>query len=519
MHRFSIRERILCQDNDWTALGQEWSRWSTDPLRGEIHSRPDSSQIPIQTSVSILIPAWNAESTISACLAAIEQSSFRQLYPQLLQVIVVDDGSTDSTWNILRQYCGALRLHAIRQKHSGQTPALNTAIAHAQGDVVICCDADMLLNVWAIHELVVRHQVLENILLVGFRGNLNPNSDKIPAVCHHDNPPLRQHVFSRDNRFCFEKPGWPENMYVESDGLRKLGWGRRFLMSTGAVWDLARMVYGCLFSLPKSFLLSIGGFDERLVGWGFSDTLVGAKAKASGYMIVPVISANGWHIHHSIRTPTQWTEGRLNRERYERIIDESLNLGLSREVTRATVDYRIEAEYEWPGNSRRTCCEIQDLTPIANLTDKARLYFALGDYSTAAETWLVLAQSHPYAHIERGRALRCAGLCAEAVYVFRENRELLSNTGSLVEYALALAALRDFSLAHKILIKAYEADSHNGLCRYILTTSRERHLERARFYANQAFTELARRDCEAALLQDPHDHEASKLLESLEQLR
>jgi glycosyltransferase involved in cell wall biosynthesis len=82
---------------------------------------------------SFVIPAYNEELFIEKCLKSI----FNQTYGNY-EVIVVDDGSTDKTSQLVAKYNVVL----IHQKHKGVAAALNKGIEHAKGDVVCLLGAD-----------------------------------------------------------------------------------------------------------------------------------------------------------------------------------------------------------------------------------------------------------------------------------------------------------------------------------------------------------------------------------------
>ncbi len=84
---------------------------------------------------SVIVPAYNAASTIGDCLAALMlQSIPRERY----EVIVVDDGSTDSSADIAAQH-GA---RVVRQANQGQAAARNHGVAEALGSIIFFTDAD-----------------------------------------------------------------------------------------------------------------------------------------------------------------------------------------------------------------------------------------------------------------------------------------------------------------------------------------------------------------------------------------
>lgn len=88
--------------------------------------------------VSIVIPAHNAETYLSETL----ESALQQTYPNC-EVIVVDDGSTDSTPIILATF--GSRIRVIRQENGGSAAARNTGVAAARGKWIAFLDSD---DVW-----------------------------------------------------------------------------------------------------------------------------------------------------------------------------------------------------------------------------------------------------------------------------------------------------------------------------------------------------------------------------------
>ncbi|MGQ9670729.1 MAG: glycosyltransferase family 2 protein [Desulfosoma sp.] len=85
--------------------------------------------------VSVVIPAYNA----AWCVERAVRSVLSQDYPSV-EVIVVDDGSTDGTPQILEKYRD--RVHVLRKPNGGLSSARNAGIAAAQGDYVAFLDAD-----------------------------------------------------------------------------------------------------------------------------------------------------------------------------------------------------------------------------------------------------------------------------------------------------------------------------------------------------------------------------------------
>jgi len=85
--------------------------------------------------VSILIPNYNYEHYLPIAI----DSALGQTYPQV-EVVVVDDGSTDGSREVLRSY-GA-RVTPVFKSNGGLTSSINAAFEHSRGEVICLLDAD-----------------------------------------------------------------------------------------------------------------------------------------------------------------------------------------------------------------------------------------------------------------------------------------------------------------------------------------------------------------------------------------
>jgi lipopolysaccharide/colanic/teichoic acid biosynthesis glycosyltransferase/GT2 family glycosyltransferase len=127
---------------------------------------------PTPISVSVIIPAYNAASSLGACLQALQQQSDPSL---LHEVIVVDNGSTDETATIARQY-GATLLHEGKR---GAAAARNKGIRHATGELIAFTDADCVPTAVWLNEITapLRH----NPHLAGCKGTYLTQQTAITA--------------------------------------------------------------------------------------------------------------------------------------------------------------------------------------------------------------------------------------------------------------------------------------------------------------------------------------------------
>lgn len=89
----------------------------------------------IEYKISAVIPVYNREKTIRRCIDSI----LNQTYP-IYEIVIVDDGSTDQTLHILKEYQDCIKL--VRQKHKGAQAARNMGIREADGEYIAFLDSD-----------------------------------------------------------------------------------------------------------------------------------------------------------------------------------------------------------------------------------------------------------------------------------------------------------------------------------------------------------------------------------------
>ena len=101
--------------------------------------------------VSVVVPAYNEAAGIAATVTSLVES----WYEGPLEVIVVDDGSTDDTAEIVARLA-LPRVRVIRQRNAGKPAALNHGIAVARYDVLVLVDGDTIFEPDALDRLVER---------------------------------------------------------------------------------------------------------------------------------------------------------------------------------------------------------------------------------------------------------------------------------------------------------------------------------------------------------------------------
>ena len=92
-----------------------------------------------QPSISVIIPTYNHADALVGCL----QSIFNQTVP-VKEIIVIDDGSRDGTHHVLIPFLS--RIQYVYQENAGAPAARNHGFRISHGDLVIFCDADVIMQ-------------------------------------------------------------------------------------------------------------------------------------------------------------------------------------------------------------------------------------------------------------------------------------------------------------------------------------------------------------------------------------
>jgi glycosyltransferase involved in cell wall biosynthesis len=174
--------------------------------------------------VSVVIPCRNAAGTIGEQLEALTRQSFRGPW----EIVLVDDGSTDSTRAVLARYADKLPLVVVDAGAGSHSPARarNVGVRAARGDYILFCDADDVVD-------------------DGWGSALQRALDDHGFVCaRREVQRLNRQVEIESNRRVPEGP---------------IRW-----------WDGAFLRYtaGCVLGVRRRLHDAVGGFDERFVRLG-----------------------------------------------------------------------------------------------------------------------------------------------------------------------------------------------------------------------------------------------------------
>ncbi|HVW00308.1 MAG TPA: glycosyltransferase [Planctomycetaceae bacterium] len=107
--------------------------------------------------VSIIIPARNEQRLIGHTLECVLRAA-RDYDRELVEVIVVDNASTDGTWETLQAYAGREEVRAVRLALLGAARARNAGRCHARGELLVFIDADTRIEADCLRRIVDHHR-------------------------------------------------------------------------------------------------------------------------------------------------------------------------------------------------------------------------------------------------------------------------------------------------------------------------------------------------------------------------
>lgn len=107
--------------------------------------------------LSVIVPVYNVEKFINDCIDSILGQSYKNI-----ELILVDDGSTDSSGEICDKYCSVdKRVKVIHQNNKGCSAARNAGIANAKGNLIAFMDADDLID-QDMYEVLIKNLDMTN---------------------------------------------------------------------------------------------------------------------------------------------------------------------------------------------------------------------------------------------------------------------------------------------------------------------------------------------------------------------
>ncbi len=111
--------------------------------RKKIITRKGEIKLTNYPSVTIAVPCWNEENTVEKTVRSLLDLN----YPKdKVKIFLIDDGSTDNTWNIIRHFVHYPNIKVFRKANGGKHTALNLGLEHLETDFFGGLDADSFVD-------------------------------------------------------------------------------------------------------------------------------------------------------------------------------------------------------------------------------------------------------------------------------------------------------------------------------------------------------------------------------------
>jgi GT2 family glycosyltransferase len=278
--------------------------------------------------VSIIMPTYNKYDQTSLSLYGLSKQTFP--YSDY-EVILVDDASSDKTPNIIREIDVPFKFKYIQMKQNkGRSSVRNIGINHAEGDVLIFLDGEMLTSPHFI-ENHYKHHIQESNLVVTGAMHYEGVYTFIMPDYNEDQLAQLKDLVKKDPEYMrlYEKYEHTKhnsnNPYplvkkedIDTERFRSLSFPNRYFLNSGLKHFGNRLNEFTLpyiaflsgnVSVKKEQLNKSGYFDETFVGYGAEDWELGYRLYKNGAQFVLDPSTVAYHQEHPIskkKLKEQW---------------------------------------------------------------------------------------------------------------------------------------------------------------------------------------------------------------------
>ncbi|MBC8465078.1 MAG: glycosyltransferase family 2 protein [Parcubacteria group bacterium] len=125
---------------------EDWTKKESKEKKGVDYTRPEN--LP---SATIIVPCWNEETTVKGTIDSLLNLNYPK---EKLDIFIIDDGSTDGTWNIIQTYNSHPQITLFQKENGGKHTAVNLGLEHVKSDLVGLLDADSFVHTEALMRIV-----------------------------------------------------------------------------------------------------------------------------------------------------------------------------------------------------------------------------------------------------------------------------------------------------------------------------------------------------------------------------
>lgn len=208
------------------------------------HKRWHPKELKNTPFVSVIVPCYNESKTLANCIQSLLDQSYTEY-----EIIIVNDGSTDTTPIIARRFAREYRprIRLINKSNGGKASALNRGIARSRGEIIVCVDADSIFLKNTVEQLV-----------------LSFHNPEVAAVGGNVKVANRKHILSRQQSL----------EYITGLTLQRKAFAQAGCM---------QVIAGAIGAFRRDALIAVGGYSGSTVVEDMDLTIEFAR---HGYLVV-----------------------------------------------------------------------------------------------------------------------------------------------------------------------------------------------------------------------------------------
>ncbi|MGV8172037.1 MAG: glycosyltransferase [Candidatus Woesearchaeota archaeon] len=288
------------------------------------HLEPFSNPDPIPSS--IIIPIYNKADLFIKTLENLSTHPEIKENSSNFEIILVDDNSKDDIKSIVSGFeFSCNHIYSRNQENKGPSYTRNIGIHQSHNELIFFFDSDIILPKNYFTESWKVHNSSKNICLVGLAEEISENNPKYRSITSENTPDIKKdfRFYKNTSKYTDSEIDRKEyNIITETDWFKQFGFQRKI-----GFWTLPYMVVSHNISVNRKNVESTGGFDERFIGWGAEDIMLGAKLIAKGCYVIPLKTTGAFVISHSPRLGSledKKSQMLANKASYELFIHEKL---------------------------------------------------------------------------------------------------------------------------------------------------------------------------------------------------
>jgi LmbE family N-acetylglucosaminyl deacetylase/glycosyltransferase involved in cell wall biosynthesis len=251
--------------------------------------------------ISVVVITHNKASYLEACLNCLGQTTFAR---HRFEVIVVNDGSTDRTRDLLDAYSATYTLSAIHKEQGGISSARNAGIADAAGELLVMLDEDCLPDPSALQNLWDAYRANPTALFIANVIHID--------VCHVSGVCARVNRGSMDFMETVDTLSPQAYTFALQPILRSI---KEHLDELEVGWIGAQ---GPSVSMSRQMWAEVGGYDETFRKYGMEDFDLAFRFRSQGGRLLYVENAILYHLDHGHDKTRLFAEATLSVKQFYR---------------------------------------------------------------------------------------------------------------------------------------------------------------------------------------------------------